>query len=74
MNPAPIDQLAGGTSSALATLQTWVASPGINVLYKAFALAFVVLIFGAIPSTRKFTLWATGAIVLLLMIQPENVP
>lgn len=66
---AGITSLGNTADAVTGDLQAFAANKGVNVLYKAFALCIVLLVFGTIPATSKFAGWATWAILLILLVQ-----
>lgn len=84
MNAAPVSGIGASTSllarvtqssdNPLVLLQNWIASPSVDVLYKAFALVFVLMVLAAIPQTSKWSMWASLCVLLLLLIKENNNP
>jgi hypothetical protein len=63
-------QVTQSSDNPLRLLQNWIAAPGVNVLYKAFAFVFALMLLGAIPQTSRFAMWGALCVLLLLMTVP----
>lgn len=66
---SPANAFMVNTGNALTWLDSWAISNQVNVLYKTFALIFVLIVLGAIPQTRKFAAWISAAILFILLVQ-----
>jgi hypothetical protein len=65
----PIDGLTTTGATALGDVDNFVRGSNVNVLYKAFALVAVLIVFAMIPQTSRFAAWAAWLILLVLLVQ-----
>ena len=70
-----LNAVVQSSTNVLTLFQAWVTSSNVDVMYKAFTLVFLLVVFSAIPKVSKFTLWAAVSILFILLIQkPSPLP
>jgi hypothetical protein len=66
-----LTQVVQTSLNPLVLLNSWVTNPNVNVLYKAFALCAVLIVFGTIKQTQTYAGWASLCILFVLLIQQQ---
>lgn len=63
---------SNNATKVLADFDNWARGGNVNVLYKAFALCAILIIFGMIPQTSRFAAWAAWLILVILLVQKKG--